>query len=113
MVLSLGTGQHTTGYDAKEVARWGAKDWLTNRGEVPLVDMVFNASAEMVDYNLSIIFQSQECSSNYLRIQVPIYDDLHYLACLKNMRSYTKLQNLEEAAKMLGKISRRVSGNDP
>jgi hypothetical protein len=31
---------------------------------------VFNASADMADYNLSITFQSQQCSSNYLRIQV-------------------------------------------
>jgi len=70
-VLSLGTGQHTVGYDAREVAKWGLKDWLANKGEAPLVDMVFNANADMVDYNLSIMFQSQKCPSNYLRIQVP------------------------------------------
>ena len=70
LVLSLGNGQHTVGYDAREMARWGAGDWLSNKGEAPLIDMVFNASADMVDYNLSIIFQSQQCPSNYLRIQV-------------------------------------------
>ena len=58
------------GYDAREVAKWGIVDWLSNKGEAPLVDMVFNASADMVDYNLAIMFQSQHCSSNYLRIQV-------------------------------------------
>jgi hypothetical protein len=58
------------GYDAREVARWGVMDWLAHKGEAPLVDMVFNASADMADYNLSITFQSQQCSSNYLRIQV-------------------------------------------
>lgn len=72
LVLSLGTGQHTTGYDAREVARWGPKDWLVNKGDAPLVDMVFNANADMVDYNLSITFQTQQCSANYLRIQVTI-----------------------------------------
>lgn len=70
LVLSLGTGQHTMGYDARDVAKWGIVDWLANKGEAPLVDMVFNASADMVDYNLSIMFQSQQCASNYLRIQV-------------------------------------------
>lgn len=69
LVLSLGTGQHTMGYDARDVAKWGIVDWLANKGEAPLVDMVFNASADMVDYNLSIMFQSQQCASNYLRIQ--------------------------------------------
>lgn len=58
------------GYDAREMAKWGVGDWLSNKGEAPLVDMVYNASADMVDYNLAIMFQSQQCSSNYLRIQV-------------------------------------------
>ncbi len=71
LVLSLGTGQHPMGYDAREAARWGVIDWLVNKSDAPLVDMVFNASADMVDYNLSIMFQSQQCGANYLRIQVP------------------------------------------
>jgi predicted acylesterase/phospholipase RssA len=69
LVLSLGTGQHPMGYDAREAARWGVIEWLVNKSDAPLVDMVFNASADMVDYNLSIMFQSQQCSANYLRIQ--------------------------------------------
>ncbi len=73
LVLSLGTGQHVTGYDAKEIARWGARDWLLNKGDSPLVDMVYYGNADMVDYNLSTIFQSQNCGTNYLRIQVPMY----------------------------------------
>jgi hypothetical protein len=43
---------------------------MAYKGDAPLVDMVFNASADMVDYNLSIIFASQKSSGNYLRIQV-------------------------------------------
>lgn len=43
---------------------------MVNEGDAPLVDMVFNASSDMVDYNLSIIFESQDSSNNYLRIQV-------------------------------------------
>ncbi len=70
LVLSLGTGQQTVGYTAKQISKWGVRDWLINKGDAPLVDMVYNASADMVDYNLSTIFQSQNCGTNYLRIQV-------------------------------------------
>ncbi len=70
LVLSLGTGQQTVGYTAKQISKWGVRDWLINKGDAPLVDMVYNASADMVDYNLSTIFQSQDCGTNYLRIQV-------------------------------------------
>lgn len=70
LVLSLGTGQQPAGYDAKEISKWGAVDWLSRKGDSPLVDMVFNASADMVDYNLAIMFQAQNnASNNYLRIQ--------------------------------------------
>jgi expansin (peptidoglycan-binding protein) len=72
LVLSLGTGQQTVGYTAKEISRWGARDWLIHKGDAPLVDMVYNGSADMVDYNLATIFQSQNCGTNYLRIQVHI-----------------------------------------
>jgi hypothetical protein len=42
---------------------------MAYKGDTPIVDMVFNASADMVDYNLSIIFKSEDSSRNYLRIQ--------------------------------------------
>jgi hypothetical protein len=57
-------------YDTDQVAKWGVVSWMVNEGDAPLVDMVFNASSDMVDYNLSIIFESQDSSNNYLRIQV-------------------------------------------
>ncbi len=69
-MLSLGTGQQIQSYDTNEVAKWGVFKWMAYKGDAPLVDMVFNASADMVDYNLSIIFASQKSSRNYLRIQV-------------------------------------------
>jgi len=78
-VLSLGTGQHSVGYD-RDVATWGIVDWLASKGEAPLVDMVFNASADMVDYNVSNLFQSQQCTSNYLRIQVNLTRTM-YVKC--------------------------------
>lgn len=58
------------GFDTDVVAKWGAINWMVHGGETPLVDMVFNASSDMVDYNLNIIFESQDSSKNYLRITV-------------------------------------------
>jgi hypothetical protein len=36
-----------------------------------LINSVLNASADMVDYNLSIMFQAKESHGNYLQIHVP------------------------------------------
>lgn len=44
------------GYDVRDVVKWGIVDWLVNKGEVFLVDMVFNVSVDMVDYNFLIMF---------------------------------------------------------
>jgi hypothetical protein len=71
LVLSLGTGQHEMGYSADDAAKWGVIQWLVNKGGAPLISSVFNASADLVDYNISAMFQSQQCGVNYLRIQVP------------------------------------------
>lgn len=68
LVLSLGTGNQVQSFTTAEVAKWGAINWMVHDGETPLVDMVFNASSDMVDYNLNIIFESQDSSKNYLRI---------------------------------------------
>jgi len=77
-VLSLGTGQQIQSYDTNEVAKWGVFKWMAHKGNAPLVDMVFNASADMVDYNLSIIFASEKLSRNYLRIQVTFLPKLRF-----------------------------------
>lgn len=98
LVLSLGTGQHTMGYDATNVAKWGTVEWLDNNGEARLVDTVFNAKGDMVDYSLSILFQSQHCASNYLRIQA---DNLNGPLASLNDTSESNLRNLTAAANRL------------
>jgi hypothetical protein len=70
LVLSLGTGSSPTGYSAKDAAKWGALKWVLNNGSSPLINSAFDASADMVDYNLSIMFDAHESGLNYLRIQV-------------------------------------------
>jgi patatin-like phospholipase/acyl hydrolase len=69
LVLSLGTGSNPTGYSAKDAAKWGALKWVLNNGSSPLINTAFDASADMVDYNLSIMFNARESGLNYLRIQ--------------------------------------------
>ncbi|KAF8023114.1 hypothetical protein BT93_F0571 [Corymbia citriodora subsp. variegata] len=70
LVISLGTG---TGkiegkYTAKEAAKWGVLGWLTSGGS-PLIDVFTQASADMVDFHLSAVFQALHLHDNYLRIQ--------------------------------------------
>jgi hypothetical protein len=71
-VLSLGTGQHRKGYLAEEAKKWGVKKWLRHDSDTPLISSLQNASADMVDYNLSIMFEAHKSAGNYLRIQVPL-----------------------------------------
>ncbi|KAI8549876.1 hypothetical protein RHMOL_Rhmol06G0059100 [Rhododendron molle] len=74
LVISLGTGAHKEEekYDANGAAKWGLLGWLTNSGSTPLVDVFTQASADMVDYHLSVIFQALHSEKNYLRIQKPV-----------------------------------------
>ncbi len=66
LVLSLGTGQHPMGHSAREATRWS----LIGCPKAPWVDSVLNATADMVDLNISLLFQSENAGANYLRIQV-------------------------------------------
>jgi len=83
-VLSLGTGRHPKGYSAEDAEEWGVVQWLRHQHDVPLLSSLENASVDMVDYNLSMIFEDHESSENYLRIQVP----LQLLICLNTCISH-------------------------
>jgi hypothetical protein len=75
LVLSLGTGtaKSEEKYDAEEAAKWGLLGWLTSDHSTPLVDVFTQASADMVDFHISTVFQALNSEENYLRIQVLIY----------------------------------------
>ncbi|XP_048131278.1 patatin-like protein 2 isoform X2 [Rhodamnia argentea] len=70
LVISLGTGTRKAEgkYTAHEAAKWGVLGWLTSGGS-PLIDVFTQASADMVDYHLSAVFQALHLHDNYLRIQ--------------------------------------------
>ncbi|XP_022951738.1 patatin-like protein 2 [Cucurbita moschata] len=71
LVISLGTGapKAELKYTAEQAAEWGMLDWLTSGGSTPIIDVFSQASSDMVDLHLSVIFQALRCQQNYLRIQ--------------------------------------------
>lgn len=99
MVLSLGTGEKPVSYDAEKVAKWGVLGWLRNGdGSVPLIEIFSNGSADMVDYNCSVIFDSHDSLQNYLRIQTDSLDG--ELSSLDNSKR-TNMEQLVGVAKDL------------
>ncbi|KAK2994429.1 hypothetical protein RJ640_001245 [Escallonia rubra] len=71
LVISLGTGSSKPEkkYEADEAAKWGVLGWLSNDGSTPLVNVFTQASADMVDFHLSVVFKALKSEDRYLRIQ--------------------------------------------
>ncbi|XP_008779158.1 patatin-like protein 2 [Phoenix dactylifera] len=71
LVISLGTGtaKNEEKFDAKESSKWGVLGWLLSGGSNPLVDAFTQASSDMVDIHISVVFQALHSDSKYLRIQ--------------------------------------------
>jgi len=53
-----------------EAARWGIFGWLTSDHSTPFVDAFTQASADMVDFHISVVCKALNSEQNYLRIQV-------------------------------------------
>jgi hypothetical protein len=72
LVISLGTGspKNDEKYNAHGAAKWGILDWLTKGGSTPIIDLFSQASGDMVDLHLSVVFQALHSEKSYLRIQV-------------------------------------------
>ncbi|MFS7967264.1 putative galactolipase [Helianthus anomalus] len=72
LVISIGTGEckRKTKYSANKASKWGVFGWWFNAcGSTPLVDIFTQASTDMVDFHLSVVFKGLDIQSNYLRIQ--------------------------------------------
>nr|GMD84893.1 patatin-like protein 2 [Ipomoea batatas] len=71
LVISVGTGSHKVDqkYSAKMAAKWGVLGWLLNGGSTPIIDVFNQASGDMVDLHISVLFQALHSQNNYLRIQ--------------------------------------------
>lgn len=74
LVISIGTGTQKNDhkYNARRAAKWGLFGWLYNKGSAPLISVFSDASSDMVDYHLSVVFQVLRSQENYLRIQVSL-----------------------------------------
>jgi uncharacterized protein len=62
LLLSLGTGEHTRPLRFEEVRGWGRLEWVR-----PLIDVVFDGSADAVDLQLSALL-----GDAYVRLQTPL-----------------------------------------
>ncbi|KAJ0025142.1 hypothetical protein Pint_08819 [Pistacia integerrima] len=71
LVISIGTGAPKVEekYSAKKAAQWGIFGWLTSSQSTPLVNVFTQASADIADLLISVIFKSLENEKRYLRIQ--------------------------------------------
>ncbi|KAL5712682.1 hypothetical protein ACHQM5_014828 [Ranunculus cassubicifolius] len=71
LVLSIGTGtpKLEEKFNAMTASTWGVIGWLYNNGSTPLIDTFTQASSDVVDINVNILFQSLDSEKNYLRIQ--------------------------------------------
>lgn len=70
LVASFGTGETTRRITAEEAVEWGAAEWV-----LPLIDVLFDGSADSVDYIARQILPE----NNYFRFQTRLdkaYDDM-------------------------------------
>ena len=74
LVISLGTGmpKQEQLYNANMAAKWGTLGWLLHGDSAPLIDLFTQASGDMVDLHISLVFQALHSQENYLRIQVSL-----------------------------------------
>ena len=69
VLLSVGTGQTTRPISEREATTWGALEWA-----IPIIDVLFDGSADSVDYIARQILGD----AHYFRLQAPLargYDD--------------------------------------
>ncbi|KAL8124853.1 patatin-like protein 3 [Apium graveolens] len=71
LVVSLGTGaaKFAEKYNASIVSQWSAINWIFDKGATPLLDVYSASSNDMVDIQVSSLFQALGAEKNYLRVQ--------------------------------------------
>lgn len=93
LVLSLGTGWKPGSYNATDVAKWDLFEWLSKDGQVPIIDMFSQSSADMVDIHAALVFQAFKSGNNYLRVQVKLSPDTSstVLSTKENLRNLVNI----------------------
>ncbi|KAL8090050.1 patatin-like protein 3 [Apium graveolens] len=71
LVVSLGVGKakFEEKYNASMVSQWSLINWIFDKGATPLIDVYSAASTDMVDIQVTSLFQALGAEKNYLRIQ--------------------------------------------
>lgn len=110
LVISIGTGEckKKWKYNATDASKWGLLGWwFKANGSTPLVDIFTQASTDMVDIHLSVLFKSLNAEDNYLRIQA---DDLKHTLSSLDRATNENLKELSEAGE--GLLQNNVSRVD-
>ncbi|KAG6555427.1 hypothetical protein Mapa_002654 [Marchantia paleacea] len=100
LILSLGTGARTVTYKASDMNKWSDVDWVTKSGQ-PIIQMLQNSSAYLVDYDISIRFQIDGVKENYLRLETGEIDEK--TVAMDNAAPENMKRLVEVANSLLGK----------
>lgn len=76
MMLSIGTGSDERGYAYDKVKQWGLVQWT-----IPTLNILMWSSVETVDYQLRMMFDSINKSTNYFRIQTDLKNKIRLDDC--------------------------------
>lgn len=110
LVISIGTGEckKKWNYNPDDASKWGLLKWWYNaNGSVPLLDIFTQASTDMVDIHLSVVFKALGVENNYLRIQE---DGLKHSLSELDRATTDNLKELTDAGEAL--LQKRVSRVD-
>ncbi|URE20742.1 Patatin group A-3 [Musa troglodytarum] len=64
-----GSNKQEGKFSAQGSAKWGLLEWLYNKGSTPIIDIFFQASADMVDIHAPVLFRALHSEEHYLRVQ--------------------------------------------
>lgn len=115
LVLSLGTGETKTSYQAKDAAQWGTLGWVTKKGKSPLIDMLLQSNSATVDCQASIRSRGLQLADNYLRIQEPNLEDKRSALDLATDENLTALKDIgiQLLDKPVSRVNIHTGGYEP
>ena len=108
-IVTLGTGiaKFEAEYNATMVAEWSPINWIFDKGATPLIDVYSASSTDMVDIQVSSMFQALGAEKNYLRIQD---DNLTGTTTSVDVATTTNIEALADmGSKLLEKFVARVN----
>ncbi len=96
-ILSIGTGSYNIAYENKKARKWGLLQWAK-----PSIDMMMSSTSNVTHYQLNKLFDSFNCSEQYLRIN-PILPQS--LSSMDNTEK-NNMKNLQEKGDNIFEINK-------